>query len=510
MLVDENKYIWKKWQQPIFTGDDTWGEVSATSVHEVLGTDYSPYHTLDEDEDTHWEGAEGVVNAQLIWKFDKPLKVYRIELTNKPTGSIHITKTVEVYVNEELTEPLLTGEFPAESKGRCDLEPEVPLACDCIILNLMADAESGVKYVGLTDICIIAEVGEEKTVLIPFLNTADDMEVISGSYNDDSTFQTDGLDGFMFSNRMANPLFISSNHWIGFGTNAEQLRICRRDGCSTAIYRQIGETTNGLTFLKIRFEGYTAYNNRVEETRLIFEFFLMSNNDMFLNVIQTPTNAGYLGTSDLICNSITTPLTLADGSGGGTVVSFYHQDDIGCTWNIVYAMYETIDYYSFAYLLQADDIWYSVVEDALVEVPIETLTAAMFLKYGTEELPSKGLLTPIVNPHIYLWKAGGEQTLLKDTVKAYPYPHIITSEIDMSHISILGIHMMTAQYSGTVGVCISLDNGEMFSEEMAMDDWLNTEPQELWESLNEEKRLILQFVLHDNATITSFKITYEN
>ena len=509
MLVDESKYIWKKWQQPAFEDSSTWGEVSATSVHIVSGADYAPFHVLDGNDTTHWESDESVTNAQCIWVFDKPLKIYRIELVNKPTSNIHITKSVEVYADEEMTEVLLSGEFPEVSKGECNLEPELPFACDRIVLNLTSDAESGVKYVGLSEIRIIAEGGEEKTVRTPFLNTSENMETINGSYNDDSTFNTVGLEGFMFNGIVATPVYISSNHWFGFGTNEEQLRICRRDGCSTAIYRQLGETENGLQFLKIRFEGYTVYNNRVEGNQLIFELFLLSNNDMFLNVIQTPTS-GNVGTSDMICNNVTTPLALADGSGDGAMVSFYHQDEEGRTWDIVYAMYETTDYYSFAYLMKVEDTWYTVREDTLVDVPIETLTAAMFLKYGCEVLPSTELLTPVANPHLYVWKAGGDQRLLKDTLKAYPYPHTITSVVDMSHISILGIRMMTAQYSGDVGLRFSLDSGATFSEEMALSDWLNTDPQALWEGLNEEKRLILQFILHDNATITHFKITYQN
>ena len=382
MLIDETKYIWSKWQQPAFVDNETWGKVSATSVHEVAGSDYSAFRALDGNADTHWESADGVIDVQFIWHFEKPLKIYRIELVNKPTGNIHITKTVEVYADEEMTEPLLTGEFPAESKGECNMVPAQPFSCDCLVLHLSADAESAVKYVGLTEIHIIAEVGQEKTVLLPFLNTAENMDYISNGYNDDGTFNTEGLDGFMFNDITANPLYISSNHWIGFGANTEQLRILRRDGCSTAIYRQLGETTNGLQFLKIRFEGYTVYNNRVDATRLIFELFLLSNNDMFLNIIQTPTNVGYLGTSDWICGGTTTALTLADGSGGGTQVSFYHQDEDGRTWNIVYAMYEENDTYSFSYLLRQADTFYTYAEEALAEVPIENLTAAMFLKYG--------------------------------------------------------------------------------------------------------------------------------
>lgn len=510
MLIDETKYIWSKWQQPAFTDNETWGKVSATSVHEVTGADYSPFHALDGNADTHWEGAEGVIDVQFIWRFEKPLKIYRIELVNKPTGNIHITKSVEVYVDEDMTEPLLTGEFPTESKGRCNMEPAQPFSCDCLVLHLSADAESGVKYVGLTEIRLIAEVGQEKTVLLPFLDTAENMDYISNGYNDDSTFSTEGLDGFMFNGIIANPLYISSNHWIGFGTNTEQLRILRRDGCSTAIYRQLGETTNGLQFLKIRFEGYTVYNNRVDATRLIFELFLLSNNDMFLNIIQTPTNVGYLGTSDLICRGTTTALTLADGSGGGTQVSFYHQGDGGRTWNIVYAMYEETDTFSFAYLVRQEDAFYTYADGALEEVPIENLTAAMFLKYGFEDIPPAEILTPIGSMQMYLWKTGGTEELLKANVKAYPYPQVLDAVADMSHISILGIKMMTAEYSGDVTVSISVDNGQTYSEDMDLGEWLNTDVEELYNSLSEEKRLLLRFTLHDNAAISRFKITYIN
>lgn len=510
MLIDASKYIWSKWQQPVFTDNDSWGEVSAASVHQVAGADYSPFRALDANGDTHWEGAEGVTDVQFLWIFAQPLKIYRIELVNKPTGNIHITKSVEVYADEEMTEPLLTGEFPQESKSRCDMEPVQPFSCDRIILKLTADAETGVKYVGLSEIRIVAEVGQEKTILLPFLNTAENMETISNGYNDDSTFSTEGLDGFMFNGIATNPLYISSNHWIGFGTGAEQLRILRRDGCSTAIYRQLGETTNGLQFLKIRFEGYTAYNNRVEATRLIFELFLLSNNDMFLNVIQTPTNAGYLGTSDLICGGTTIALNLADGSGAGTQVSFYHQDEGGRTWNIVYAMYEETDTYSFAYLLRQADAFYTYADRTLQEVSIENMTAAMFLKYGFEEIPPTEILTPIDNMQMYLWKAGGTEQLLKANVKAYPYPQVLEAVADMSHISILGIKMMTAEYSGDVTVSISVDNGQTYTEDMVLGEWLNTDVEELYNSLSEEKRLFLRFTLHDNAAISRFKITYIN
>ena len=80
----------------------------------------------------------------------------------------------------------------------------------------------------------------------------------------------------------------------------------------------------------------------------------------------------------------------------------------------------------------------------------------------------------------------------------------------MSHITILGIKLITAEYSGNVGVSYSLDDGQNYCEEMPLLEFLNTDPVVLWESLPESRRLYLHFILHDNATLSRFKITYEN
>lgn len=419
-------------------------------------------------------------------EFEKALRIYRIE------------GAAELSIYEDNTKENLLYE------GFLPFEPERTIACTSLYIEFVAEEE-------IPSIVLIAESGDEKTVLLPYLNTTEGMSYINNGYNDDSTFSTAGLDAFLFDDVAVSTVYVSSNHWFGFGANSEQLKIMRRDGCSTALYRQQGVCSNGLEFLKIRFEGYTVYNNRVEANRLIFELFLLGSNDMFLNVIQTPTS-GNTGTSEIICNGVTTALSLVDSSvaGGGTMVSFYHTDELGNNWNIVYGMYEGTGSDSYGYLLKADDVFYTITDGTLVPLEIDNPSAAMFYKYGSQEKPSEELLTPFENPTIYLWKAGGETQLLKATLKAYPYPQIITSVIDMSHISILGIKLLTAQFSGEVGVCQSIDNGETFSEEVPLSDWLNTDPDELYNRLNETRILILHFVLHDNATLSRFKITYIN
>lgn len=430
-----------------------------------------------------------ISESSLAVAFDQVLRIYRFSAEG-------FAGIISIFEAEDAVEPVYSGPLP--------YEPETPVACDGLFFAM--EQEEGAAPVALH---LLAESGVKKVVLTPFLNTTEGMTAIRSSYNDDSTFTATGLDGFKFNGVEASTLYISSNHWIGFGVNAEQLKVLRRDGCSTAIYRQLGEAGLELRFLKIRFEGYTVYNNRVDANRLIFELFLLSNNDMFLNVIQTPTSSN-TGTSALVCNNTTTALALSDGSGGGTQACFRPQDADGRTWAVSYEPYAPDITESFAYLIRLGGTFYTQVEERLQELPVTALSAAAFLEYGFTEQPSAKLLAGLESPHIYRWQTGDDPVLIKAKLKAYPYPQVLSATADMSHVSILGIKLMTAEYSGDVGVSYSLDNGQSWSGEVPLGDWLNTDPEELWDSLGEGRLLQMRFILHDNAVLSRFKITYIN
>lgn len=418
------------------------------------------------------------------YPFDSVLRIYLFEGEG----------TVRIYADAERENLLYAGGLP--------YEPEKPIACDGLTFALESEPFA---------IRLIAESGESKDALDPYLNTSDGMTAVSSSYSDDGSFQTDGLSGFKFNGTAAETVYISSNHWIGFGTSSEQLKVLRRDGCSTAVYRQTGTCADGVEFLKIRFEGYTVYNGRTDANRLIFELFLLSNNDMLLNVIQTPTS-GNTGTSELVCGKTATPLILADpsGEGKGTRVSFYHLDEDGNEWRVDYSRYELPDSDEPYFLLRKDGELYAVADGELTATSIRTLTAAAFMKHGSSAPPSSELLTALESPEIFCWKSAGKEPKLKDKMVAYPHPQAIASRVDMSHESILGIKMMTAEYSGNLTVSRSADGGGSFTQEQPMADFLNLDPAELYGSLGEKKLLILRFVLHGDAAISRFKITYEN
>lgn len=428
------------------------------------------------------------ISESITVDFDPPLRIYRF-------SSVDFEGTLSIYEREGAEEPLYSGPLP--------YEPERPIACD----GLYFTAECGDEPPA--SLQLLAESGVKRTVLDPFLNTSEGMSAVSAAYNDDGTLTTEGLEGFLLNGVEASRLYVSGNHWIGFGAGTEQLKVLRRDGCSTAVYRQLGDVDPDLRFLKIRFEGYTVYNNRVEDNRLIFELFLFSNHDMFLNVIQTPTS-GNTGESALICGGTTTPLALSDGSGGGTMVCFRPLDADGLAWSVSYGPYAPDISESCGYLIRQGESLYTVADGQLKEIETKDLSAAVFLEHGFTENPPSALLTELENPHIYRWQTGGESVPVKAKLKAYPHPQTLSVTADMSHVSILGIKLLTAEYSGSVGVSLSTDGETQWSEEEPLGDWLNTDPEELWDSLGEKRLLHLRFILHGNATLSRFKITYIN
>lgn len=439
-----------------------------------------------------------LIDATLYnWSQTAPITVTLETLEQEVTSATPVriykvsgTAQVSFYEDAEKTNLVYSGALP--------WEPAEPVCCDG--LYVVSDT--------LTDLRVIAEVGVRKIDFTPYLNTTSGMTAISSAYNDDSYYTATGISGFKFNNKSGATLYISSNHYIGFGSNTEHLKILRRDGCSTYIRRQAGTFDDGTSFVKIRFEGYTVYSNRVTSNRLIFELFILSNNDMFLNMITTPTS-GNTGTSQLVSSS-TTDLNLYDGEGGGPVVSFYHKDSYGYNWDVVYADYEASAAYTPLYLVKQGNKLYTVVDGALVEIPATELTAAVFVEYGVAEAPASELLVSLGSHSVYCWSSGDTGKKIQGDLVAYPHPSTIEAVTDMSHPSILGMSLMTAEFSGDVTVSISLDDRASWSEEVALSEWLNTNLDELYASLPESKQLYLRFILHDDATISRFKITYIN
>ena len=147
------------------------------------------------------------------------------------------------------------------------------------------------------------------------LNTTTGMTaVVNNTKHDDDVVRVTGVSWFTYAGKTVSTIYVSGNNFIGFGQNAEQLKIWRRDGAVYYIYRQEGTLTSGKRFLKIRVEGYVYYSSTSSSYALKYEVFLIEGQTLFINVVQRPTSSSYTGTSSITDGKTTTNLTLTVSS----------------------------------------------------------------------------------------------------------------------------------------------------------------------------------------------------
>lgn len=147
------------------------------------------------------------------------------------------------------------------------------------------------------------------------LNTTTGMTaVVNNTKHDDDVVRVTGVSWFTYAGKTVSTIYVSGNNFIGFGQNAEQLKIWRRDGAVYYIYRQEGTLTSGKRFLKIRVEGYVYYSSTSSSYALKYEVFLIEGQTLFINVVQRPTSSSYTGTSSITDGKTTTNLTLSVSS----------------------------------------------------------------------------------------------------------------------------------------------------------------------------------------------------
>lgn len=147
------------------------------------------------------------------------------------------------------------------------------------------------------------------------LNTTTGMTaIVSNTKHDDDVINVTGVDWFTYAGKTASTIYVSGNNFIGFGQNAEQLKIWRRDGAIYYVYRQEGTLTSGKRFLKIRVEGYVYYSSTSSSYALKYELFLIEGQTLFINVVQVPTDNSYTGASSITDGNNTTNLNISVSS----------------------------------------------------------------------------------------------------------------------------------------------------------------------------------------------------
>lgn len=119
---------------------------------------------------------------------------------------------------------------------------------------------------------------------------------------------------------------VSGNSFVNVGSVPHVINVNQRDAASYNVYKQEG-VAEGIGFIKIRWNGSSAYNGSVDFT---WELYLLANGDAFLYIIDYPNSTG-------TCTLFGKTYTIAKNA---PIISFYRQDFSGMYFNIDYAMYD--------------------------------------------------------------------------------------------------------------------------------------------------------------------------
>lgn len=103
------------------------------------------------------------------------------------------------------------------------------------------------------------------------------------------------------------------------------------------------------------------------------------------------------------------------------------------------------------YLICSEDKLYTVVNDALVELPDNVVSSNLFVNSGFIGFDDTAILFGLVNPEILYWQdSDNEIPALRAVQTATPYPQtIITEDIDLTHHTIVNIASVTCECDGS-------------------------------------------------------------
>lgn len=159
------------------------------------------------------------------------------------------------------------------------------------------------------------------------------MTVIRNNSKQDDGVDTvaTGITWFYFNGVLVTNVYAAGNSFIGFGANAEHLRVNRRDAAMYYLYKETG-TIYGTKFFKLRWRGYSYYNQTSDAYLQQYDVFLFDDGRIFLNFFDVPPTTGG-GTCSLTCGSQSVTYTVVAGTACQYVFTPANPG-AGTTWSV--------------------------------------------------------------------------------------------------------------------------------------------------------------------------------
>lgn len=213
---------------------------------------------------------------------------------------------------------------------------------------------------------------------------------------DDGTDTLSGVSWFSFNDIVASNIYVSGNSYVGFNSDLEHLKVNRRDGALYSLYREEGTLYNYYKFLKVRWIGYSRYNQTTSAYSLIYDIILWDTGDISLHMVSIPTSYN-TGTYSLTADQTYTYTVSAESPD----ITFLKTDS-GFEINNNLISLEIPA--KRLYLIQKESDYYTISDGALSKLDITELTSEIFLTYGIENLLlNLELLKSLENIQLFFW-----------------------------------------------------------------------------------------------------------
>ena len=156
-------YRWIPWSQPVLTGNDEYGVVSASSINAtttgMIAFPWKASDGLHEGNDCSWESAKDAIPAWWRWSFPVTLRITHLKLYNKYSSFRHLTKNVSVYADADRSLLIAQGTFEEGAFTVLDLELPEPVVTDTLWIVCEDGYSQKNTYVGIGEVEITAQEG---------------------------------------------------------------------------------------------------------------------------------------------------------------------------------------------------------------------------------------------------------------------------------------------------------------------------------------------------------------
>lgn len=330
---------------------------------------------------------------------------------------------------------------------------------------------------------------------------------------DDGSFEVRGADFFTFMENSVQQIYAYGNSYWGVGKDESNIKINTRDTRMRSLFREEGTLYNYYKFLKIRWEGWSHHNSSGADYQLKYELIFWDTGDISLHMINVPLLC-YDGVFELSADKIysfTKPtsespdITFQYNSESKMFDIKYNPIDLLVPFKLIIQDNKG-DFYTIENMIINEET--NERFDVLVKLKEPQLNALLFKTKGFAKMPDWDLIKELDTPSILSWSES-RAFPLNAVITGTPPKQYVECTANLSDETVLGIKALNAEYSGTVTEQHSFD-GENFSEEISLSEFLTSDTQEIFNSLTERRKITFRFWLEGDATLTTFVMTYRN